>query len=43
LIAGVLRYPDLEQRHQAIFGLGALSALVAYFGNTVIPEAKTDP
>jgi hypothetical protein len=26
-----LHFPDLEQRHQAIFGLEALFALVAYF------------
>jgi hypothetical protein len=32
IIAGGLHCPDSTQRHQALFGLGALSALAAYFG-----------
>jgi hypothetical protein len=31
IIAGELHCPDSAQRHQALFGLGALFALVAYF------------
>jgi len=31
IATGGLHYPDLTQRHQASFGLGALFALVAHF------------